>query len=548
MVSNAEKNASNERGDHRLFLRDSLHILLNRLSGVAAPRNKGEEEGEVVRRAKLCLEYELERRAEILRAWQEQKKANVCAKAMRERLMVAYKKGLAAGDLQSWRARERQERRERIERKAREEEERRDRKAREREERRERILRKRREKEERKRRREETKGSGSGGESEEEWSSEEEEWSSADDERWIEDEADLDSDNEDEEIWAHSGPLSLSSFFRALSVKLAEEEEHQHFSEGFDLSPYMLMSGVTCGDLRRIAEELGQGAKDDYGGGDDDDGDWITRPIDDEELELGEEPSIEWRLDTGLTVEEPKLEEFEAKARTEVAISKVEYGILVKALSYLLDSGVDVNTLSAGLLTTKNSERNEKWAEDDDPRVDGYEPSEFKHIILEGPLSKLFRGKEKVMTELDFSGKPSMARTEVTALDKVEVVYVLALKGLDFTVGSAHEVERYHGGFRRVDLDTSTPKDACRGKGEPGKWKHTAFKLEGGELVERAMRGEWRREMAFGMGSKGMQRVQLVMMALRRKGVTGDVGEVIISFMIAMEVWEGSRGIAEYFA
>ena len=99
---------------------------------------------------------------------------------------------------------------------------------------------------------------------------------------------------------------------------------------------------------------------------------------DDEELELGEEPSIEWRLDTGLTVEEPKLEEFEAKARTEVAISKVEYGILVKALSYLLDSGVDVNTLSAGLLTTKNSERNEKWAEDDDPRVDGYEPSEVR--------------------------------------------------------------------------------------------------------------------------------------------------------------------------
>ena len=133
-------------------------------------------------------------------------------------------------------------------------------------------------------------------------------------------------------------------------------------------------------------------------------------------------------------------------------------------------------------------------------------------------------------------------------MDKVEAVYVLALKGLDFTVGSAHEVERYHGGFRGVDLDTSTPKDACRGKGEPGKWKHTAFKLEGGELVERAMRGEWRREMAFGMGSKGMQRVQLVMMALRRKGVTGDVGEAIISFMIAMEVWEGSRGIAEYFA
>ena len=97
-------------------------------------------------------------------------------------------------------------------------------------------------------------------------------------ERWIEDEADLDSDNEDEEIWAHSGPLSLSSFFRALSVKLAEEEEHQNFSEGFDLSPYMLMSGVTRGDLRRIAEELGQDAKDDYGGGDDD-GDWITRPI-----------------------------------------------------------------------------------------------------------------------------------------------------------------------------------------------------------------------------------------------------------------------------
>jgi len=231
-------------------------------------------------------------------------------------------------------------------------------------------------------------------------------------------------------------------------------------------------------------------------------------------------------------------------ALAQVRKGRNTYRSLLRYLSVLLDDGVDVNTLGKSLVSTRNSDSKE--TDDDDPRSEGYVYAEFKHVVLWSSLASLVRHDPIIDgDESGYYAKDSFAEGDLQKYQNkrmvevtkgaiggmVEALYMLRCKGLDSSVGMAVKRKKYRG-IEGKEHDGVKDVDVCRGRGGR-KWARVGF--EKSRSLGKAWDGMWARNMLEFMSEEGKKRVAFVLMGLRRFGVDGDVGEIIVGMVMGME-------------
>lgn len=87
--------------------------------------------------------------------------------------------------------------------------------------------------------------------------------------------------------------------------------------------------------------------------------------------EKGSEPSSKWWSDREFQNKDIDISDFKEDAIEEVTSSKEKYKAMIKYLAILLDAGINVNSISRSLKTTRNED---KIGESNDPCEEGYEP------------------------------------------------------------------------------------------------------------------------------------------------------------------------------
>jgi len=529
MAQRQKSDINNERGFHSHTSENALHVLLRKLTNMSlvVVRTKGNFEAEVNRVAEELKSEMLSNRASALQEWTEQRDKNIKNAKLRKRAMGIFRDKVSKGEMRKWKLDEMEKKK--YARRGKKEMRRKKRAE---------IDERRAEMEERRAERKKRRDDKNEANDTDEDGSESDGCDS--EESFVDEDEDVDDDGDN----FFENSLTYCKFFSEI---MRREEIRCLGYEEFDADE--VTRGVHEKDLRSVLEEFDIDYID-YGG---DKAKFYHNKLHDYELEVSDQPSDSWWSDFNLpqNIEEVTVTQFEDEARACVTAGLKLYQTLLRFLAILLDStgGVDggfINSIAEDLTST----RNEEWHEgvQDDPREEGFVYRNFHHLRIDGALSLMLKGgRDAKVTEgeKDFQARKSSQVVRVTASSlrgQIEVLYMLRLKGLDVRIGSACERDKwgYFSDWSERDLIAAS-------KGSHGAFIHTAFELEDGNGggLEAAWKGIWIRSSYAFMSENGRARVECVMMALRRKEVPGDIGEVIIGYLIAMEGMEGR--LSDYF-
>jgi hypothetical protein len=262
-----------------------------------------------------------------------------------------------------------------------------------------------------------------------------------------------------------------------------------------------------------------------------------------------------------------------AKDRNKVLLEQARRQL--KALNLILAHGADANKIATNLERVKNCD----WSESgtDDPRGDGYEPERLNVETFESALSLAVGNKKKKFGNLENLDSQTLLEMDARRSIQIddddvlpEAIYLLRLYGCDFSRGNGVrqdtgrglakssawrndiKIRNWDGFVKASDGSSDLAEWRITREAELQKQGHTAERA--GEIADhdvsigrfeiastasrelrKAWSGEWTLRMWYLLDVSVQKRLIVVMMLLRRFGVTGEVGEIVIDYMFGME-------------